>query len=201
MNKKDEILKVARRLFQEQGLNKTSTNDIAHAVGISRGTLYYHFESKEALINALVDWICQGIFQEARDLSNNTDWSPEKRFIRVITSLNLATSQDEDLLKNLNHPDNVLLHVKVQQEMLREIPPILASIVEDGNKTSVFKASYPLEAMEMLVAYIVCVIDDETVQADPSLEQHKIQSLIKHMELILGTKEGFFLSYLNQKGD
>ncbi|AEA01272.1 MULTISPECIES: TetR/AcrR family transcriptional regulator [Aerococcus] len=197
MTKKEDILKVARKLFQEQGLSKTSTNDIAHAVGISRGTLYYHFESKEALINALVDWISQEIFQVARDLSKNTEWPPEERFIRVLTSLNVETSKDDDLLKNLNHPDNLLLHVKVQQAMLREIPPILAAIVEDGNKTGVFQADYPLEAMETLVAYVVCVIDEDEVQADPLLVQRKIQSLIKHTELMLGAKEGLFQSYLN----
>ncbi|MDK6370494.1 MULTISPECIES: TetR/AcrR family transcriptional regulator [Aerococcus] len=197
MSKKDDILKVARTLFQEKGLNNTSTNDIAHAVGISRGTLYYHFESKEVLINALVEKICQDLFLVAKDIAGNTAWLPEERFIRVMTSLNAETSQDEDLLKNLNHPDNRLLHLKIQQQMLHELPPILATIVEDGNASGVFKAAYPLEAMEILVAYVVCVIDEEAVQADSELEHHKILSLIKHMELILGAKEGLFLRYLS----
>ena len=45
--RKNEILDVAERLFGEKGFDNTSTNDILEEIGIARGTLYYHFKSKE----------------------------------------------------------------------------------------------------------------------------------------------------------
>ena len=50
--RKNEILDVAERLFGTKGFDNTSTNDILNEIGIARGTLYYHFKSKEEIINA-----------------------------------------------------------------------------------------------------------------------------------------------------
>ena len=55
--RKNEILDVAAELFVLKGYDKTSTGDILEKTGIARGTLYYHFKSKEELLDALVDRI------------------------------------------------------------------------------------------------------------------------------------------------
>ncbi|MGV6801085.1 MAG: TetR/AcrR family transcriptional regulator [bacterium] len=50
---KDRILQTALSLFNEEGEGQVSTVDIASALGISPGNLYYHFKGKEQIINAL----------------------------------------------------------------------------------------------------------------------------------------------------
>ncbi len=46
---KDDILDIAMRLFLEKGYTATSTSDICVAAGISKPTLYYHFQNKRHL--------------------------------------------------------------------------------------------------------------------------------------------------------
>jgi AcrR family transcriptional regulator len=53
MNKKDKIFEAALRLFSENGFHGTPTSKIAKEAGVANGTLFHHFESKEALINEL----------------------------------------------------------------------------------------------------------------------------------------------------
>ena len=53
-NKKQEILEAALELFSIQGFEATSVSQIADAVGIRKASLYSHFESKEAILDALV---------------------------------------------------------------------------------------------------------------------------------------------------
>ncbi len=52
--KRLEILNGARRVFHAEGFDGASMGQIAHAAGVSKGTLYVYFESKEALFKALV---------------------------------------------------------------------------------------------------------------------------------------------------
>ena len=53
--RKEEILDVATRLFAERGYEGTSMNDVAEAVGVRKASLFYHFETKEALYEAVID--------------------------------------------------------------------------------------------------------------------------------------------------
>ncbi|WP_409340608.1 TetR/AcrR family transcriptional regulator [Paenibacillus sp. MBLB4367] len=55
------ILETGYRLFAEHGFEKTSMVMIAKEVGISKPALYYHFLSKEAIIDVLFDEICKSI--------------------------------------------------------------------------------------------------------------------------------------------
>lgn len=49
------ILDTSRRLLVEEGYNNLSMRKIARAVGCSATSIYLHFESKDALIHALID--------------------------------------------------------------------------------------------------------------------------------------------------
>ena len=71
------ILETALRLFREQGYEKTTMRAIAAEGGVSLGSAYYYFESKEHLVQAFylqthLEHLaaCQGILQEYEDLAD-----------------------------------------------------------------------------------------------------------------------------------
>ena len=47
---KENILNVSTKLMAKNGIKNTSLADIAKEVGISKGTLYYHYASKDDII-------------------------------------------------------------------------------------------------------------------------------------------------------
>ncbi|MEW2913683.1 TetR/AcrR family transcriptional regulator [Leisingera sp. JC11] len=51
---KDRIAEAADQLFYERGFEATSFADIAAAVGISRGNFYYHFKTKDEILEAVI---------------------------------------------------------------------------------------------------------------------------------------------------
>ncbi len=56
-----KILMAAAELFARQGYHKTTITDIAQAVALTSGAVFHHFSSKEALLEAVVDWLARGI--------------------------------------------------------------------------------------------------------------------------------------------
>ena len=50
---RDRILDISLDLFTTQGYDKTSLREIAEQLGYSKAAIYYHFESKEAILMAL----------------------------------------------------------------------------------------------------------------------------------------------------
>lgn len=56
MNKtKRKIFETSLKLFSEKGYDATSIEEITATVGVAKGTLYYHFNSKEEIFNFLVE--------------------------------------------------------------------------------------------------------------------------------------------------
>ena len=51
---RERIQEVARELFLQQGVQRTSLQDIADRLGISKPALYYHFTSREELVRSIV---------------------------------------------------------------------------------------------------------------------------------------------------
>src|SRR3954451_3005972 len=56
-----QLVEVATRLFTEQGYDDTSTEQVLREAGVSRGSLYHHFDSKERLFEAVVEHVEAGV--------------------------------------------------------------------------------------------------------------------------------------------
>jgi TetR/AcrR family transcriptional regulator, transcriptional repressor for nem operon len=52
---RDNIVEAADRLFYQRGYEHTSFADIADVVQISRGNFYYHFKTKDEILDAVID--------------------------------------------------------------------------------------------------------------------------------------------------
>ena len=71
-NTKQEILEAALDLFSVQGFEATSISQIASAVGIRKASLYSHFESKQAILDALVQDVLMQYGEHS--IFAKTDW-------------------------------------------------------------------------------------------------------------------------------
>ncbi len=72
-SRREEVLTAAAQLFSRNGYDSTSMRDIASAVGMLPGSLYYHFPSKEELFVAIhdagVEQIYNGVEQAIKNIS------------------------------------------------------------------------------------------------------------------------------------
>ena len=74
-NTKQEILEAALEQFSVQGFEATSISQIASAVGVRKASLYSHFESKQAILDALVQEVLEQY--EEHSLFARADWEKE----------------------------------------------------------------------------------------------------------------------------
>ena len=74
-NTKQEILVASLELFSVQGFEATSISQIADAVGIRKASLYSHFESKQAILDALIKDVLEQY--GAHSIFARTDWEKD----------------------------------------------------------------------------------------------------------------------------
>ena len=76
-NTKQEILEASLELFSVQGFEATSISQIASAVGIRKASLYSHFDSKQAILDALVKDVLQQYGEHS--IFARADWEKDAR--------------------------------------------------------------------------------------------------------------------------
>jgi AcrR family transcriptional regulator len=62
--RKDQIMNAAEEVFTKKGFDEARMDDIAEKTGLSKGTLYLYFKSKEDLVIAILDRIFMGAFKQ-----------------------------------------------------------------------------------------------------------------------------------------
>src|SRR5437870_3144693 len=69
--KRRQIMEGARQVFLAQGFDGASMGEIARQAGVSKGTLYVYFDSKEALFEAIVEEECHAQAEQVFALDSN----------------------------------------------------------------------------------------------------------------------------------
>ena len=187
--RKNEILDVAEHLFAEKGFENASTNDILKEIGIARGTLYYHFKSKEEILDAIIDRLTAEAMGKAAAIARDDSIPVLERLTKTIMALNIGDGTGEMVMEEIHKPQNALMHQKIQEKLLTEIDPLITGIVRDGVEQEVFHTEYPEELVEMAMLYSHVTFDGLN-EMEPEQRMRKIVGFIYNLERLLGMEKG-----------
>lgn len=180
--RKQELLRIAYRMFLEKGYEKTSIDEIIAKAGIAKGTYYYYFESKEATLEAVIDMMISEEVEKAREALAASVPVPQK-LVSVIYALRPA--QDEQVIADaLEAKENIVMHDKINKKLVKEAAPILAGIVEEGVSQGIFACSNTEERVKMLL------ILSQHVFNDGGYSEKDVEVYIDLAEKALGAKTG-----------
>lgn len=156
-NKKQEILDASLELFSVQGFEATSISQIAEAVGIQKSSLYSHFRSKQAILDALEKEILEQY--EKHSLFARMDWD-----ISTETNVGQKLSPDTVAQKILDQIRYIIHdpHISKARKMLvieQFRNPELARLQTKQNYTDVIH--YFTGMIEYMIRQEV-LLDDDT---------------------------------------
>jgi AcrR family transcriptional regulator len=145
------ILQAAEELLLERGYHETSIDEIAARVGVAKGTVYLHFNSKEELVFALFERELQSLLASTETILS-TPASPRARLQAIIEHVSGSlSSQRMRLLGGLaqNAELRGLLAAKKQglMERLEEPTRRLYAVLDEGKAAGEFDPTMPTAVM------------------------------------------------------
>lgn len=189
--RKEEILDAAEKLFGTKGFDHTSTNDILEAVGIARGTLYYHFKSKEEILDSVIERISNRLMSDAGKVIRDTELPVLERLTKAILALNVESEIGHEVMEQVHRPQNALMHQKMQQQLLDGITPLFTELVKEGVRQGICHTDYPGEVVEMTLIYANTAFDELNMEGlSQEKREQKIDGFIYNMERLMGMEEG-----------
>lgn len=189
--RKEEILDAAETLFAAKGFDNTSTGDILDAVGIARGTLYYHFRSKEEILDGVIQRMTDKLIGVAAGIVRQKELPVLERLTKAIISLNVETKLGHEIMEQVHRPQNALMHQKMQATLLAGILPVLTELIEEGIRQGIFHTRYPESVVEMTILYANTAFDElNAAGLNPAQRERKIAGFIYNLERLMGMAEG-----------
>ncbi|QIK69846.1 TetR/AcrR family transcriptional regulator [Erysipelothrix sp. HDW6C] len=190
--RKQEIVDYAMHLFLKQGYEKTSVSQIAKAVDVAKGLVYYYFESKEEILECVVEDMCQ---QHVERLMIQIDEHANDFYDRLLLLMDAyyeihPYTETESSTRWFMQNAFVETFHKIY---LQRIDNVLTQIVEQGQKDGYFELQYPkmmiimtLEGIFGLSRYRQITRDQvvEMIEQSLNLPRHSLKekgaSLLTH---------------------
>ena len=180
---KRKIFETSMRLFSEKGYEATSIEEITATVGVAKGTLYYHFSSKEEIFNFLVEEGMKLLKNSMEIKTSRCDNTIDKLKAVVLIQLK-AINKYENILDIVmsqvwgKEPRNVLC-----KEKLIEYINVIQNIIEEGIIKGDIKKCNP-EVLACEIFSLTC----STLIYKRKTEEFDIKKLYNEYEQILLNK-------------
>ena len=183
------ILDAAEKLFEQKGFQRTTISDIAQAMNVAQGMLYYYFKSKEELLGALVHRQVVVVMAETKQKPDFASGTPQQKIGMMMSALlSSACAHDSVLLRALFDERNAHIRDRVNRQIEQSISASLRAIIEEGVQGGFFQVVDTEAVLEFVLHLGEIMI--EAVHARRSEEQLTLRlKLVDQMlDALLGLK-------------
>ena len=186
--RREEILDAAHTLFTTKGFQPTTMEDILRIVGIAKGTLYYHFPSKEQILKALVLRIVHQVEQQAREIATSSAPAADK-LAAIMSAMRLVDTETK-LVDQFHAPGNAEFHLLSITAMIEHLTPVLAEVITQGVAEGAFTTERPHGVIELLLSASGILLDQDIMKPSPAELARRQETLIWASETLLGAEPG-----------
>ena len=145
--KRNEILDAAQRLVYTKGYERMTIQGILADLQISSGAFYHYFDTKPAVLEALVERMQQEAEQPLLSIVHDPSLPALEKLRRFFATLENSRTAQKTFLAGLARvwyaDDNAIVRQKVDEAIIQRRTPMLAVIVRQGIQEGVFRTAYP----------------------------------------------------------
>ena len=180
--RKQELLEIAYKLFIQKGYEETSIDEIIAQAHIAKGTYYYHFPSKEATLEEVINMMISEEVKKAKEIVLSPIPVPQK-LVGIIASLR-PEQNESNIADALNQKENIIMHEKIGRRIVAEAVPLLVEVVSEGIAQGMFSCDHVEERVRMILIISQHLFDGG------SFAMADIEVFIDTAEKTLGAKAG-----------
>lgn len=183
--KYDQILDALQNLLKEKDIRKISVSEIAQAAGIGKGSIYYYFPSKEAILEALIERNYETTLSTAKALAGQTEISPFTRMAMLFQACQNSSKafiKQDTKIAGISTRDMLLLHHKYLNYLITELKPELACIIKQGIENGNIHFDHPAALAEIVLIVLAIKLDNSLIPSSPKEIEDTIMGLISLLE-------------------
>lgn len=190
--KYNKILNALQELLENKNIKTISVSEIAQTAGIGKGSIYYYFPSKDAILEALVERSYEKPLKTAKNLSEQSDVSP---FTRMAMIFQTCRNSSAEFLKSENSSsagtqEKSFLHQKYMNHLIAELKPVLAEIIRQGIQSGDIHFDQPEALAEIVLIVLTVKLDNTLIPSSKEEIEDTISGLVSLLEKGTGNPPG-----------
>ena len=183
MKKYDKILDALQNLLQDRNIQNISVSDIAKEAEIGKGSIYYYFPSKDAILDALIERNYEQPLKTAKNLANRTEISPFTRMAMILqacrnSSAAFLKQNNSTVREGTSAQDIAFLHLKYMNHLITELKPTLTEIIEQGIASNDIHFEYPAALAEIVLIVLAVKLNHTLLPATADDSEDTIRGLV-----------------------
>jgi AcrR family transcriptional regulator len=200
--RRNAILDATERAIETKGYEQTAIADILNELKISSGAFYHYFDSKPALLLALVERRGEQIEQLVRPIVQDQESGALDKLHHFFAVLDhWKTSHRRLVLAYLRiwyADENAIVRHKLYIARIQRLTPWLEKIIQEGAREGVMTTPYPDQTARMIIslledlgyATVELLLSEEHSPADLSRLARITEACTDAIERLLGVKPG-----------
>lgn len=198
LKKSEKIIDALQQLLEEKPIQHISVSEIASKAGIGKGSIYYYFPSKDAIVDALIKRSYEQPLQTAKNLSTQSGVSS---FTRMAMLFQACRNSSAAFLKqkhdsSASAQNLAFLHQKYLNYLISELKPALTEIISQGIACGEIHFDHPAALAEIALIVLAVKLDNSLVPTSEEETKETLIGLISLLEKGTGVPAGT-LDYLS----
>lgn len=196
--KSEKILDALQQLLEEKSIQHISVSEIAAKAGIGKGSIYYYFPSKDAIVDALIERSYEMPLDTAKNLSTQTGVSSLTRMAMMFQACRNSSAAflKQDHASTASVQDLAFLHQKYLNYLISELKPALTDIISQGIACGEIHFDHPAALAEIALIVLAVKLDNSLVPSTAEETEETLRGLISLLEKGTGVPPGA-LEYLS----
>jgi len=154
--RREAFLDVAQRLVQTKGYEAMSIQDLLDELDASKGAFYHYFDSKQALLEAVVERFADSGIAALSPVLDNADLPALRKLEGIFSGIARFKAERKELVLRImevwNSDGNAIVREKLRRLTERIMIPLLSVVIRQGIGEGVIDAVSPDETATVLVS-------------------------------------------------
>jgi AcrR family transcriptional regulator len=160
-DRREQIIDAAMHVFAQKGFKRATNKDIANEAGITPGLIYHYFESKEAVLKAVIE--SRSPLKIVKSIPEQTVALPPDAFLRLLIGRILSVVEEGAFVRLIrvflpeviHNPEISPLGVSVLQEGTKFLSQYLATKMASGELRTVDPALAAQALMGSMISFVL----------------------------------------------
>ena len=200
--RREAFVEAAQRLMQTRGYEQMSIQDVLDAVEASRGAFYHYFDSKQALLEAVIERMVDAGLGAMQPILDDRSLDARTKLERAFVGIGRWKTERRSLVMALLEvwlsDDNAIVREKFRRRMVGRMAELLSPVIEQGMRDGSFHVETAPETARVLVMLLLgfqdvameLFLDRQARRIELAEVEQEFETYTRSFERILGAPAG-----------